>query len=132
MTLTSALHAFFSDLKLQAALVVIFADFVLGVLAAWHRGNFRLSYLADFGRNDIAFKLAPWLTIYIGAKLAGHQQLLIPGIDLGTAATAIYVVVVAAWLASIASSLTELGLPGIAQKVGLAVAGNENSAPPKD
>lgn len=135
VTLPGALHAFFADMKLQTALVVVFADFVLGVLAAVKHRTFRLSYVADFARNDLLFKLVPWLGIYIGAIYAGHQQLVIPGLDIGTAATAVYVAIIAAWTGSIVNSLTELGLPVPQGAPPLsarqAVAGDENAGPPK-
>lgn len=133
MTLSHALYAFFADLKLQAAVVVIFVDFVLGVLAAWKQRNFRLSYLADFGRNDVCFKLIPWLVIYVASKFAGQQQLVIPGLTLGTAAMAVYVTITTAWAASIASSLSILGLPatGARQSLWGLVTAEENAAPPK-
>lgn len=142
MTFSHALHAFFVDMKLQIALVVIFVDFVFGILAALKLGNFRLSYFADFGRNDVLFKLVPWLVIYVASKFAGHQQLVIPGVDLGVAAMAIYVASVAAWTGSISNSLAELGFstPQRAQKALAArygklpawLAAPENNAPPKD
>lgn len=111
MNITTALHALFADLKLQAALAVIFVDFVLGVICAVKLNTFRLSYIADFAKNDVLEKLVPWGVLYVASKFAGHQQIVIPGIDLGTAAMAIYVVIIGAWTGSIASSLAQLGLP---------------------
>lgn len=141
MDLSDALHALFVDMKLQIALVVIFVDFVLGVLAALKLGTFRLSYFADFCRNDILFKLAPWGVVYVASKFAGHQQLVIPGVDLGVAAGAVYVAVMASWTGSIINSLAELGFNTAAQARTLtarygafpvALSGPENAAPPKD
>lgn len=143
MTFSSALHAFFTDMKFQIVLVVIFLDFVLGVLAALKQGNFRLSYIADFGRNDIEFKLLPWLIIYVASKFAGHQQLVIPGVDVGVAAGAAYAAFMAGWAGSILTSLAELGVPTGTNTVKTALAAKygplpgwlaapENAAPPKD
>jgi hypothetical protein len=131
MNITIALHALFADLKLQTALVVIAVDFILGVLAAVKLNTFRLSYMADFAKNDVLEKLVPWGVLYIASKFAGHQQLLIPGLNLGTAAMAIYVVIIGAWTGSIASSLAQLGLPSPAGRKPLRqfIFGPENSGP---
>ena len=141
MTIAHAIQAFFQDLKLQTALVVVFIDFVLGIIAALKLGKFRLSYVGDLARNDVLFKLLPWMVVYIGAKFAGHQQLVIPGIDLNVAADGLYVVIMAAWAGSLLASLAELGLPVTNAKAALNArvgkfpqwaAGSENAAPPKD
>lgn len=125
MNLSQAIHAFAVDLKTQAALVLIALDFFFGVLAALRLGRFRLSYIADFAKNDIAFKLLPWAGIYIAAKFAGGQQLVIPGIDLDVAATAAYTVIVAAWVGSLLGSLDDLGF-----KLPPFVGGPEKPPPP--
>lgn len=137
MTFSHAIYAFFSDLKLQAAVGMIVLDFGLGVAAAFKLGTFRLSYVADFARNDVGFKLLPWFLVYVGAKFAGHQQIVVPGFDLSYVADGFFALNMAAWVGSSASSLRELGFsaPGLTQatpKLAEAVAGNENAAPPKD
>jgi hypothetical protein len=101
---------FFHDGKVEAALVVVALDFVFGVLAAFKLKTFRLSYVADFGRNDILFKLVPYFVLYSAALVAGGQDILIPGIDLGVVAGAAYVGFMAAWVASVLSSLQDLGI----------------------
>ena len=126
MTLSQALAQFWSDGYLKAALILILVDFVLGVAAALKTGAFRLSYIADFARNDLAFKLGPWLALYIGAALAPNSSLGGTGIDLGTAAGAAYAAIVLAWTGSILNSLTELGLPTGALHLRRALAGSEN------
>lgn len=133
MTLGSMLHAFFADDKLKIALLVIFIDFVLGVLAAIKQGNFRLAYVSDFLRNDVGFKLVPWFVLYAGALVAGSQNLLIDGLDMGVVAGAAYATIIAAWVASILGSLNELRLAGGAtQTLATALAAPENASPPKD
>lgn len=109
MNLSQAIHAFAVDLKTQAAIVLIALDFVFGVLASLRKSQFRLSYIADFAKNDIAFKLLPWAGLYVAAKFAGDQQLVIPGVDLSVAETAAYAVIVAAWTGSLLDSLDDLG-----------------------
>jgi hypothetical protein len=118
-------------MKFQAAIVVIVLDVAFGTLSALKLHSFRLSYFSDFARNDIAFKLVPWAGIYVAAKFAGNQQLVIPGVDLDTAQTAFYVAIMAAWSGSLLNSFRDLGVP-VAKTLPVAVAGDENAAPPKD
>lgn len=132
MSLVQILVAFAHDDKLKIALIAIFLDFVFGVAAAFKVGNFRFAYVADFLRNDVAFKLAPWLVLYAAAAVAGGVDIVIPGLDLGVIAGAAYATIIAAWTASIIGSLNELRLAGAPQTVAVAVAGSENAAPPKD
>jgi hypothetical protein len=129
VNLTTALHALFVDLKFQAAVVLIILDVAFGSLAALKSRTFRFAYWADFARSDVAFKLAPWAMLYVAAKFASGQQLVIPGIDLAAAATAFYVVIVVAWSGSLAGSLKELGVP-IAKALPALFTGKEQIAPP--
>lgn len=125
MNLGQMLSVFMHDAKVEAAVAVVALDFVLGVLAALKAGTFRLSYVADFGRNDIAFKLAPYFVLYSGALVAGNQNIVIPGIDLGVIAGAAYVGFMAAWVGSILKSLADLGLPSL----GDALSGSDPATP---
>lgn len=131
MTLGALLDQFFSDGKVGAALLVVALDFLLGVIAALKKGTFRGSYVADFARNDIAFKLAPYLLLYAGAIVAGDQHFLIEGLDIGLAAGGFYTLIMAAWVFSIGNSLIELREPSGRQTVAVLL-GDENAAPPKD
>lgn len=132
MNLGQMLHIFMADGKIKALLIVIFLDFLLGVIAAWKLGNFRLSYVSDFLRNDIAFKVIPYFILYAGAIVAGGQDIIFPGLDIGVVAGASYVVLMGAMVGSILSSVRDLGLQGQPQSVKSALAGSENAAPPKD
>jgi len=108
MSFTQALQALFNDDMVIYALIIVLIDFILGVAAAFYKKTFRLSYIADFARNDVLAKLVPWAALYIGAKLAPNAG---TGVfDLGLAAGSLYAVVVAAWIGSILSSLADLGL----------------------
>jgi hypothetical protein len=111
MTVSLALHALFVDMKFQAALVLIFLDFVLGVCAAVQHGTFRLTWIADFAKTDILFKLVPWAALALAAIYAGQQQLVLPFVDVGTFAGALYAAIVTVWASSILKSLADLGLP---------------------
>lgn len=121
---------FAHDDKLVAALIAVALDFFLGVFAAIKMGTFRLSYVADFARNDLIFKLFPWMVFYILALVAGGVDIVIPGLDLGFIAGTIYAGIMVAWVASILDSLKELGFPG-AKSLPMAIASKENAAPPK-
>jgi hypothetical protein len=134
VTIIQILSAFAHDDKLKIALVAIFLDFVLGVLAAVKLGNFRFSYVADFMRNDVLYKLVPWFVLYGAATVAGQVDIVIPGLDLGVVAGASYGVILAAWTASILGSLNTLRLAGVGttQTAATALLAPENAAPPKD
>jgi hypothetical protein len=126
------LHTFARDTKVHIALILVLADFVLGVIAAFKVGNFRISYVADFLRNDILFKLVPYFVLYALAIVAGNTSVFIPGLDFGVLAGAAYAVLVAAWIGSIVSSIRTLGLAASAPNTTATVLGAENAAPPKD
>lgn len=129
MNLGTLLHQFFADGKVYAACAAITVDLVLGVLASLKLGTFRLSYVSDFLRNDVLFKLIPYFVLYSAAIVAGNTGIVIPGVDVGDAAMAAYAIVMAAWAGSIISSLAQLGIGAGTPKV---LAGAENAAPPKD
>lgn len=132
MTFGQLIHDFFADDKLKALLVLIAVDFALGVVAAVKLGTFRLSYVADFARNDVLFKVVPWFVVYSGALVAGQQSIIISGITIGVVAGALYALVVAALAASVAASLINLGLGKGLSPTLKTVLGSENDAPPKD
>jgi Bacteriophage holin family len=123
------LREFASDTKVHVALLLVVIDFILGVAAAVKAGTFRMSYVADFARNDILFKLLPYFALYAAAIVAGHEDIVIPGLDFGVFAGAFYALIVAAWVGSILSSLTGFGLkiPTRSPKAATALAGNENT-----
>lgn len=126
------LRTFALDDKVHILLLLALADFVFGVAAALKLGTFRLSYVADFLRNDILQKLVPYFALYALALVAGGTDIVIPGLDFGVVAGAAYVGFVAAMVASVLNSFMELGLPGQKLDLKTAIAGSENAAPPKD
>ena len=128
MGIGALLREFFNDDKVAIALLVVALDFLLGVIVAFKVGVFRLSYISDFLRNDVMFKLLPYFIFYAGAIVAGQAELVIPGLDMGVVAGAAYVALMAAFVGSILNSARELGfVPSMPD----ALAGGENSAPPK-
>lgn len=132
MTLGQLLQRFFADDKIVIVFVALILDLGLGILAAFKVGNFRLSYIADFLRNDVAFKVLPYFLLYAGALVAGQQEIVIPGLDLGVIAGGAYVILIASFVGSIFNSIRELQLAGAPQTLETALAGSENAAPPKD
>ncbi len=105
--------AFWNDGKVSVLVILIFVDFVLGVIAALKSRTFRLSYVADFLRKDVVFKIGGYLVLYAASYFAGQADIVIDGLDMGVVAGAAYVVIVAAMVGSILNSLAELGLkPG--------------------
>ena len=114
------LHSFADDQLLQAVLVLIAVDLLLGVLAAVKQGSFRLSYISDFGKNDLLGKVFPWFILYAAGKAAPSTDVL--GIDLGDVADAVGVAVAAALVGSLLSSVNDL-FPNIT--IPKAIAGGE-------
>lgn len=113
-TLGGLLEQFWNDGKVDWLVLLIVLDFLLGVFVAVKARTFRLSYIADFLRKDVIFKLGGYLVLYAAAVYAGEAEILgIPEFDPGLIAGGAYVVVVGAMVGSILNSVSELGLlPG--------------------
>jgi hypothetical protein len=116
------LITFASDEKVQILLLLLVADFILGVGAAFKQGTFRLSYTADILKRDFLGKVLPYFGVYVLALVQGHENLVIPGLDFGLFAGAAYALAVAAMVGSILNSLAGLGL-----KLPATIAGDENA-----
>lgn len=120
------LHSFFEDSRTQILLLVVVLDFLLGVIAAIAGNKFRLSYIADFARNDLLGKALPFLVIYGGYKFAKNADLVIPGFDMEIVMNGVWVIVIAALVGSLLGSLKDLGLFSAAPD---AIAGPDPSTP---
>lgn len=107
MSIPQILASFARDAQLQAALVLIAADVILGVLAAVKDKTFRLVRIADTLRDDVLGKVLPWLAVFALSKVSSADVL---GVDFGAAATIAWGGVVLALGASIAGSLKDLGV----------------------
>ena len=108
-----ALQQFAADDKVKIVIVLIAADFILGVCAAVVKGEFRLSYIGNFLRQDVLGKVVPWSVLYVLGKLTDAEIIpVISGIDFAKAATVAFGVIVAALVGSILKSIAELGLAG--------------------
>ncbi len=121
----SFFHSFFADDRVETLLVLIALDIALGVIASLKAGNFRLSFVADFARNDLLGKVLPFAVIYAGYLYAKNVDIVIPGVDLEVVMNGVWVIVLAALVGSLLGSLKQLGL----QQLPEAVAGPDPATP---
>lgn len=119
------LRTFAGDTKVHIALLLLILDFIFGIVAAVHKGTFRLSYLADFLKNDV-LKLIGYFTFYSAALVAGSVDIVIPGLDFGVLAGSAYAILVAAFTGSIFASIRDLGF---LKSAPLALVGGEKTIP---
>lgn len=110
MTISGFANAFFNDTRVQIMLLLIALDLVLGVAASLKNGDFRLSFVADFARNDILGKVVPFAALYAGYKFASGADIVIPGLDMQVVTDAAWAVVLAALGGSLLGSLKDFGL----------------------
>lgn len=109
MTTEQIVNSFAHDGYLQAVLVIIALDVLLGVAASLKKGEFKFSWLAAFARDDLLAKVFPWFLIYAASKWAPNVAVL--GIDLTSIEKIVFALVTAALAGSLLSSLKDLGLP---------------------
>lgn len=107
MNITQILQSFANDTQVHAAIVLIVADVVFGVLAAIKLHSFTLVRIADTLRDDVLGKIAPWLALFALGKVSNAE---VAGIDFGTAADAAWIGASVAIGASILGSIRELGV----------------------
>lgn len=110
MTFSTALHQFAQDDLLKAVILLIILDLALGVAAAVKQGTFQLAYVGQFAKDDVLAKVFPWFILYAAAKLGPSVSLL--GVDLDNIQKGVFVVVTAALVGSLLSSLADLGFSG--------------------
>src|SRR4249920_623707 len=110
MNITEILHSFAGDEQVKAVIILIVADIILGIIAAVVDSgqHFSLTYIANFLRNDVLGKVVPWFALYALGKTSGSTIL---GVDFSTIADGAFVLVSAALVGSLLSSLGDLGLP---------------------
>lgn len=113
MTITSAFHEFITDEKVRILLIIIAVDLILGIIASLKTKTFSLGYITGFLKDDIAFKVIPYFVFYFAALIAGNQDVVIPGLDLGIVAGTVYGLIIAAMVASILGSIKDLGFQGL-------------------
>lgn len=125
--MSSFVHAFLADTRVQTIFLLIALDLGLGVLASLKNKDFRMSYLSDFLRNDVLPKVVGFAVFYAGYKFAKNQNIIIPGVDFEVLMNGAWVIVLAALGGSLLNSLRDLGLG--ASVLPDAVAGPDPSSP---
>lgn len=108
MSIQQVVQEFAHDKQLQAVLVLIVVDIVLGVVAAVKLGTFAFSKLSAFLKDDVLSKVVPWFVIFAAAKFAPSVDVL--GIDLNQLQTVFWAAVVVALVASLTASAADLGV----------------------
>ena len=109
MTIIQIIQSFAHDKQLGLVLTLIVADFVLGVLAAFKMGTFRLTYIANFVHNDLLGKVVPWFAVFALDK-STHAAGIVGPVDFNQANLVAFGLVSAAMVGSIMSSLMDLGV----------------------
>ena len=115
LSINEALQKLLHDQQLVAVFALVGLDILLGVVASLvpsaqsSAGKFNFNRIVDFLRDDVLEKVVPWAIIYVFAAL--YSGLGVLGINLGDIANGVYVVMLAALVASLVSSLSDLGLP---------------------
>lgn len=124
MGIAQAISEFANDKQLQAVLVLIVLDIILGVIASIKLGTFAFTKVAAFLKDDVLGKVVPWFAVFAAAKFAPDVDVL--GIDLNQIQTVFWAAVVVALVASLASSASDLG---VSLPQALATGENEGSNP---
>lgn len=108
MTVQQVWAAIANDKMLQAMLVLVVVDVIIGVTAAVKRGEFSFAKLALFARDDLLGKLVPWSVLYGAWKFAPSASVL--GVDFEVITRGAGAIVIAALVGSLTSSLADLGI----------------------
>ena len=125
MTIQDVAHQFANDKQLQAVLVLIALDLILGVAAAVKTRQFQFTKLVGFLQNDVLGKVLPWFALFAFGKFAPSVDVL--GLDLNQIQTGVWVLMSAALIASLVSSLADMGL---GDKLPGFIVNGEHTGPP--
>ncbi len=124
MSIPDVVNQFAHDKQLQAVLVLIVLDILLGIIAAVKLGTFAFSKIAAFLKDDVLGKVVPWFAIFAAAKFAPNVDVL--GIDLNQLQTVFWAAVLVALVASLTASVNDLG---VAMPSFVATGENQGSPP---
>ncbi len=124
MDIHEVVRQFAHDKQLQAVLVLIVLDIVLGVVASVKLGTFAFSKVSAFLKDDVLGKVVPWFAVFAAAKFAPSVDVL--GVDLNQLQTVFWAAVVVALVASLTASANDLGV-GLPRS--LATGENEGATP---
>jgi hypothetical protein len=97
---------FVHDKLVVAMAVLVVLDIALGVLAAFKLGTFNLSYVSDFFRNDVLYKLLPYYVLWAALHISDTD---FDFVGLNAIDSAFALFALAALAASILKSLSDLG-----------------------
>jgi hypothetical protein len=109
MSIIQILASFAHDRQVAIVVSMIVADVVLGVAAALKAGTFRMTYLANFARNDLLGKVFPWFVVFALDKASSSAGIVGP-IDWSQANTVAFAAVTLAMAGSILKSLADFGV----------------------
>lgn len=117
-------RSFVNDTTFQAVLVLVVLDLILGIVSSVKNSEFAFTKVSGFLRDDVLSKVLPWFSIYAAWKYAPAVDVL--GIGLKEVQEVVFAGVVIALIASLTSSLADLGL---SMPRALATGENEGSTP---
>lgn len=127
MGLGDVVRAFVSDDTFKAVVVLIILDLILGIIASVKQGEFAFSKVTAFLRDDVLGKVLPWFALYAGWKWAPQADLL--GVGLSEIQAVVFAGVAVALIASLTSSLADLGFKPVKGVKSLATGENEGATP---
>lgn len=131
MNIVQIYHQFVGSQQFSTVVILLTADFVFGVLAAFKTRTFDLSRIADLLRND-GVKTLVWAAVWFFAAVSAGGEIV--GLNFSTIADGVFVGLSAALVGSLLNSFQDLGLPIPAPlaKVGIGRAAQAPVAYPPD
>lgn len=117
MQLSTALQHFASDTKVHILLLLIVVDLVIGVVAAVKVGTFKLSWITNFLKDDVLFKVVPYFVLYFIALISGNTSVSVGGFDFNVLADGAYALAIAAMAGSLIGSLKDLGIVSVPSQI---------------
>lgn len=109
MSIPQILSEFAHDKQVATVAVLLAADIVFGILAAFKTRTFDVTRLADFSFDDVVKKVLPWLAVFALAKLAPGN--FVAGVNLSSISDGYFAVIVAQMSGSLLNSFQDLGFP---------------------
>ena len=128
VSIGQVVSSFAHDGYLQAVLIMVALDLLLGIIASIKTRQFKFSWVAGFAQDDLLGKVFPWFLIYAASKYAPNVSVL--GIDMTAIEKIVFAAVATALAGSMLSSLKDLGLPLPAPSALPKMFGGEKEPPP--
>jgi len=117
-------RSFVDDAAFKAVLVLVVLDLILGIVSSVRNSEFAFTKVSGFLKDDVLSKVLPWFTIYAAWQYAPSVDVI--GVGLKEVQEVVFAGVVIALIASLTSSLADLGLT---LPKSLATGENEGSTP---